>query len=216
MSYVWAGCRLVLRDGGVPSEAMIDRRIQMLRLAGLCDKECERLRHIRNREARLQSVGARVALLWALLGEAGVFDWEQTPDVIRLVNRPLSSLGRDVHGAPQLAQNRSISLAHCRGMAVAVLADAGSIGVDIEPVDRPLQHPSGMAERFFSPAERQSWVDGGEDTQQFLRIWTCKEALGKAKGLGLDRIRKLDTTAASLCFEDILLEGYILTVCQLE
>lgn len=216
MPYILTACHLLLRDGTEINEAAIDRRIQMLRLAGLCDKECERLRHIRNREARLQSVGARIALLWALLGEAGVFDWEQTPDVTCLADRPLSSLGRDVHGAPRLAQSLTISLAHCRGMAVAVLAEAGRIGVDIEPADRPLHHPAAMAERFFSPAERQLWLDRGEDTEQFLCIWTRKEALGKAKVLGLDRIGELDTTAADACFDEIPMDGYVVTVCQLK
>ena len=216
MSYIGAACRLLLRDGTAPNEAMIDRRIQMLRGAGLCDNECERLRHIRSREARLQSVGARVALLWVLLGESGVHDWEKTPDLTRLFDRPLSSFGRDVLGAPRLTDGRAVSLAHCQGLAIAVLADGGRIGVDIEPTDRPVHHPSAMAERFFSPAEREAWMESGEDVEQFLRIWTRKEALGKAQGLGLDRIGELDTTAADACFEEIPMDGYIVTVCQLK
>lgn len=217
MPYVWAACRLEERDGTAPSEAVIDRRIQMLRLGGLCDNECERVRHIRHREARLASVGARTALLWALLGESGVHDWEKTPDAARLFDRPVSCFGRDVLGAPRLANGRAVSLAHCQGMAVAVLADEGRIGVDIEPSDRPVHHPMAMAERFFSPGERQLWRDGGENAEQFLRIWTRKEALGKAQGLGLERIGELDTTTAENArFDDVLMDGYIITVCQLK
>jgi hypothetical protein len=214
MPYVWAACRLLLRDGAQPNEAMIDRRIQMLRGAGLCDNECERLRHIRHREARLASVGARIALLWAVLGDGGVHDWEQAPDVTRMIDRPLSSFGRDVQGAPRPMGSHPISLAHCRGMAVAVQACEGRIGVDVEPTDRPVHHPSAMAERFFSPAERQAWMESGEDMEQFLRIWTRKEALGKALGQGLDRIGELDTASADACFEEIVMDGYIVTVCQ--
>jgi phosphopantetheine--protein transferase-like protein len=71
-----------------------------------------------------------------------------------------------------------------------------------------------MAERFFSPAEREAWMESGEDMEQFLRIWTRKEALGKALGQGLDRIGELDTASADACFEEIVMDGYIVTVCQ--
>ena len=97
---------------------------------------------------------------------------------------------------------------------MAVLADGGRIGVDLEPTDRPVHHPSAMAERFFSPAERQAWLESGENMEQFLRIWTRKEALGKAQGLGLDRIGEWDTESADACFDEIVMDGYIVTVCQ--
>lgn len=214
MSFCFAACRTVLADGSLPSEAMIDRRIQMLRVSGLFDNECERLRHIRHREARGQSVGARVALLWTLLDESGTHDWESTPDVTRLFDRPLSVFGRDGTGAPHLSNGRSVSLAHGQGLSVAVVARTGRIGVDVEPCDRPLHHPEAMAERFFSPAERALWQEKGGDAVSFLRIWTRKEALGKAQGLGLARIGELDTMAADAYFEEIPMEGYIITVCQ--
>lgn len=214
MPYLWAACRLHMRDGNQPNEATIDRRIQMLRGAGLCDHECERLRHIRSRKARLESVGARISLLWGLLGDGGVHDWEEAPDVSRLFDRPLASFGRDVQGAPRLMGGRAVSLAHAEGLAMAVLADGGRIGVDLEPTDRPVHHPSAMAERFFSPAERQAWLESGENMEQFLRIWTRKEALGKAQGLGLDRIGEWDTESADACFDEIVMDGYIVTVCQ--
>ena len=217
MTYIWAACRLALSDGTTPNEAMIDRRIQMLRLAGLGDVESERLRHIRSREARLQSVGARLSLLWMLLGEEGLRDWEQTPDVARLVPRPLSAFSRDVLGAPRFMGGRAVSLAHCQGVALAVLAEEGQIGVDIEPKHRPVHHPREMAERFFSSAERTLWLDSGEDAEQFLRIWTRKEALGKAKGVGLDRIGELDTAdVPNARFDEIALDEYIVTVCRLK
>jgi len=216
MPYQWAACRLVLADGSIPNEATIDRRIQMLGLAGLCDTQCERLRHIRNRAARLQSVGARVAFLWALLNEGGVHAWEDTPDLSRLLDRPLSFLGRDALGAPTWKGGRAVSMAHCEGLAVAVLADRGRIGVDAEPTGRAVSHPREMAERFFSTAERRIWQGVGEHAASFLRIWTRKEALGKAHGMGLDCIGTLDTATADACFEYIPLEGYIVTVCQLK
>ena len=216
MPYVWAACRLTPADGSAPSEAVIDRRIHMLRLAGLGNNECERLRHIRNREARLQSVGARTALLWTLLGEEGLHDWEQTPDVSRLVPRPLSVFGRDALGAPRLMDGRHVSLAHCQGLALAVTAEEGQIGVDVEPCDRSVHRPREMAERFFSPAEQKIWQEGGEDFELFLGIWMRKEALGKARGVGLDRIDELDTAAVpNARFDEISMDGYIAVVCQL-
>ena len=214
MSFCFAACRTTLTDGSALSEAMIDRRIQMLRVSGLFDNECERLRHIRHREARGQSVGARVALLWALLDESGTHDWESTPDVTRLFDRPMSSFGRDGTGAPRLTDGRSVSLAHGQGLSVAVVTSKGRIGVDIEPCDRPIHHPEAMAERFFSPAERAQWQEWGGDAVSFLRIWTRKEALGKALGQGLARMGELDTALADAQFEEISMEGYIITVCQ--
>lgn len=216
MPYRWAACRLLLRDGTEPNEAMIDRRIQMLGGAGLTAGECERLRHIRHRAARLESVGARVALLWALLGNGGVHDWEDVPNLTRLLDRPLCSFGCDALGAPRPIGEHAVSLAHCHGRAIAVMSKEGRIGVDIESVSRSVPHPGAMADRFFSPAEQLLWRESGEGPESFLRIWTRKEALGKAQGLGLDRIGELDTVAAKACFEEISMDGYIVSVCQLK
>ncbi|MEU4774558.1 4'-phosphopantetheinyl transferase superfamily protein [Micromonospora sp. NPDC023644] len=72
------------------------------------------------------------------------------------------------------------------GPVVVVAARAGGpVGVDVERC-RPLP-ASALARRWYAPAEAD-WLAGrpadGQATD-FLRLWTAKEAVGKALGVGL-------------------------------
>lgn len=69
------------------------------------------------------------------------------------------------------------------------------IGVDIEDLGR---RPSfaALADRYFHPAEKAAWQasDAPESAATWLRIWTRKEAVLKAHGLGLRlQLNTLDT-----------------------
>ena len=72
------------------------------------------------------------------------------------------------------------------------------LGVDVECLDRNAQFQR-VLERRFSPAE-QAYVkasDAGQ-RQRFLRIWTRKEAYGKAKGVGINfSMKELDLFSES-------------------
>lgn len=103
----------------------------------------------------------------------------------------------NAHGRPELdpdhhgpdAPRFNISHTHGR-VAVAIThgpIPAGlEVGVDAECVERTAD-VLGLARRFLSKVE-SDWLQGlpaSEHHTQFLRLWTLKEAVAKAVGLGL-------------------------------
>jgi 4'-phosphopantetheinyl transferase len=97
-------------------------------------------------------------------------------------------LGREPGGRPQLrgaGRPVFVSLSHSGGLAAAALTGIGPIGVDIEEV-RALP-AAGLARRWLTDADA-AWVGAAPADDQvvaFLRLWTQKEAIGKARGVGL-------------------------------
>lgn len=92
------------------------------------------------------------------------------------------SLQHEPTGQPRI-DGLSVSLSRSREV-VAVAASLGApIGVDVEDI-----HPrevDALAHRWFDPLELQ-WLTGQADQlTAFLQLWTAKEAVGKALGLGL-------------------------------
>jgi 4'-phosphopantetheinyl transferase len=81
------------------------------------------------------------------------------------------------------------NLSHSGDLAVCAVAEgSGDIGVDLEQV-RPLRDEEGMARLLLSERERAS-LDTLAPPDRLRRLfwtWTCKEALLKGVGCGLDR-----------------------------
>lgn len=91
------------------------------------------------------------------------------------------------HGKPQLTQesNLQFNLSHSQNVAVLAIGWQLPLGVDIEFFSaRPFK---AMATRILSSSELHSFAILPEDLQQlaFFHIWSQKEALAKACGLGL-------------------------------
>jgi 4'-phosphopantetheinyl transferase len=97
-------------------------------------------------------------------------------------------VAHEVSGRPRLAGAGSdlyVSVSHTRGIAAVALSALDTVGVDVEAL-RPLPAVE-LAERWLAPAEA-AWVRSREPDGQvggFLRLWTAKEAIGKALGVGL-------------------------------
>ncbi|WP_347404316.1 4'-phosphopantetheinyl transferase superfamily protein [Micromonospora sp. WMMD1120] len=100
------------------------------------------------------------------------------------------TLGHDGVGRPCVRVHErvaalSVSVSRTAGWVVVAARRTGEVGVDVELVrDLPAL---ALARRWFPPAEsawlaERSEADRGVD---FLRLWTAKEAVGKALGLGL-------------------------------
>jgi 4'-phosphopantetheinyl transferase len=92
-------------------------------------------------------------------------------------------------GKPSLASettNLCFNVSHTEGLAALAFSRGRDIGVDVEKL-RPDSDAQQLAERFFSPSERQfiSRFSGHALDQAFFRCWTRKEAYIKAKGGGL-------------------------------
>jgi 4'-phosphopantetheinyl transferase len=99
------------------------------------------------------------------------------------------------HGKPALDRQRGdavveFNLSHSHDLALVAVSAARPIGVDLERWSADVEHLE-LAERFFSPAERQALralahapelVEAG-----FFAAWTRKEAYLKATGHGIAR-----------------------------
>ena len=91
-------------------------------------------------------------------------------------------LRHDASGRP-MVDGLEVSLSHARGLVAVAASRVGPIGVDVES-HREFEI-DGMARRWFDPAE-VTWLYRQPDPlDAFLRLWTAKEAVGKALGRGL-------------------------------
>lgn len=86
----------------------------------------------------------------------------------------LSSLGK-----PYLPDGPHFNLSHS-GDQVVLAVDNHVIGVDAE---RIAPYPKAVARRVFTPRE-QAWLQNLNADEAFYRLWTGKESIMKALGLG--------------------------------
>ena len=112
----------------------------------------------------------------------------------RYLETPAASLAFEynAYGKPALASHHSgadvrFNLSHSGDMALYAVARSREVGVDIEWTGRRLDQPEQIAERYFSPAEREALrkLPEAQKRRGFFHAWTRKEAYIKAKGKGL-------------------------------
>ncbi|RME63276.1 MAG: 4'-phosphopantetheinyl transferase superfamily protein [Caldilineae bacterium] len=104
--------------------------------------------------------------------------------------------GKPALAPPWSSSGLRFSVADSGEVAVFAVAQGVEVGVDVE-APRALPDALALAERFLS-LEEAAWVRAQPAPQQgraFLRCWTCKEAVLKARGDGL-RGGLADFTAA--------------------
>lgn len=88
------------------------------------------------------------------------------------------------HGKPYIQGGPYFSISHCKqGIAVAI--DDQPIGIDIETIRHANED---LIERTMNEEERV-----GMDDRQFTRLWTQKEAVVKAQGVGIQSFEQLQT-----------------------
>jgi 4'-phosphopantetheinyl transferase len=91
-------------------------------------------------------------------------------------------------GRPEVHSRHGVtfSASHADGLAIVVIATAGTVGVDIERL-RPIPGVLDLAAGVLSRREAKHirTAAAGGPAQAFLRVWTRKEAYAKALGLGL-------------------------------
>lgn len=108
----------------------------------------------------------------------------------RLGTRPSAlRFGSGHHGKPHLlnaTRPLHFNASHSAGWLAVALCWTGEVGIDLEVV-RPDFPSMEVAEEFFTPAERRQLRAAAEAWRQetFFRLWTAKEALMKATGLGV-------------------------------
>lgn len=146
-------------------------------LALLSPAEHAELSQHRSAENRQQRVAARAllrGLLWKVAGAA----------VARAPLRRLSSGALVLEGAPAI----TVNVSHTRGLAAAAISTEGQVGIDVEFVDLTLDHAAVTA-RFYHADERAALarLPPLQRRAAFFALWTGKEAVAKALGMGLER-----------------------------
>jgi 4'-phosphopantetheinyl transferase len=80
------------------------------------------------------------------------------------------------------------SLSHTRGYAACALASEGEVGIDLEYLDRQDAWTT-IEDHALSAAERRCLPPAGpERGRRLIKLWTLKEAVAKAMGVGLDAV----------------------------
>ncbi len=82
------------------------------------------------------------------------------------------------------------NLSHCRSRVAVALALRAEVGVDVEALDRTARLDPGIADACFAPDEAATLRAMGDEVlrrEQFMRLWTLKEACIKATGRGLSQ-----------------------------
>jgi 4'-phosphopantetheinyl transferase len=137
---------------------------------GLEAAEQARVERFRHDSDRIRFVAARYLLRYALYRRFGVAD-------ARLVA---------AHGAKPvclgagLPAGLDVNLSHGGSVVACALGVGVAVGIDVEPLDRRVD-AAAVARAYFAPEEQGC----AEDPAAFLRLWTLKEAVAKAAGLGL-------------------------------
>ena len=115
------------------------------------------------------------------------------------------------HGAPYLEDGPYFSISHCKqGIVVAV--SETPIGIDIEAI-RPLNE--GLVQKAMNPQEQAQIAAAANPEQEFIRLWTRKEAYVKMLGTGIisDMHQILHNTDALQWHEIVdINKGYICTI----
>lgn len=76
-----------------------------------------------------------------------------------------------------------LSLSHSHGLSACAVSARPGLGLDIEPLGRH-PHWQKVVRRWFTPGE-QAWLLAGNQCEDFLKVWTLKEAWLKATGRGI-------------------------------
>ncbi|MDA1310080.1 MAG: 4'-phosphopantetheinyl transferase superfamily protein [Proteobacteria bacterium] len=78
----------------------------------------------------------------------------------------------------------SVSVAHTDGAVAAAVSTEGRVGIDVEAAT--LYDPI-VGDLVLTPAQRASIESAEKPDDLFLRLWTRKEAIGKALGVGIEK-----------------------------
>lgn len=115
----------------------------------------------------------------------------------QILNRYIHIAAREIrfftgfHGKPQLnvspeKTDLQFNLSHTHGLALYAVSRKHDIGIDVEYLGRACS-PLKIARRFFTPGEAEIIAGLPEKIgrRAFFTCWTRKEAILKAKGVGL-------------------------------
>ncbi len=131
----------------------------------------------------------------------------------RVGKEVLPRLGYGENGKPFLPDFSGIhfNLSHCDRAVLCTVADV-PVGCDVEGIPSLLDDQ--LLDFCFSPVEREVIRSADRPTVEFVRLWTCKEALLKLHGIGLvDDLPSLLSSALgrNVCFDTTVCEDFVYT-----
>ena len=94
---------------------------------------------------------------------------------------------KNEYGKPYLALDSKAHFNHShtkQSYALAMSAQVQDIGLDIEELSRKVRFEA-LAQHAFHLEEYQQWKALDEDPEYWFKVWTTKEAVLKASGLGI-------------------------------
>jgi 4'-phosphopantetheinyl transferase len=149
----------------------------------LSTSEMERALKFRRPEIRDQFIITR-GILRTLLGHYLAID----PAAVEIT---YEASGKPVLASPGLYFN----VTHSEELAAFAFTRMGKIGIDIEVV-RPRVNIAGIVERYFTRGELAAFQATPLQLQEqtFFTMWTRKEALLKASGLGIQALELCEVT----------------------
>ncbi len=116
---------------------------------------------------------------------------------------------KDENGKPYIkVENVFFSLSHTDGMVCCAVSDL-PCGIDCERLD-VRDNTERLSKRYFTEGELALMEGANYSSEEFLKIWTCKEAVGKRLGCGFILAHKIDTTKENC--KTIIENGYIISV----
>lgn len=157
----------------------------------LSREETERARRYIVPKARRNYIAARAGLR-VLLGELTGLE----PAAVRF---RYSDKGKPGLVPEQNARAIEFSLSHSHDLGLIAITFGKEIGIDLEH-EHDRSDALEVAGRFFAPGERAKLqaASSAERNQIFYRIWTRKEAVLKASGVGIaSGLREPDVSAGS-------------------
>lgn len=128
-----------------------------------------------------------------------------------LAGAPLEGWTKDANDVPQPQHGWHWSIAHKPTMAVAAIARV-PVGVDVERIV-----PRRNEGLFDHVADEDEWrIMGGRSWHSFYRLWTAKEAVLKANGVGIGSLGKCRVVAATDTAVEVAFDGWPRGVHQRE
>ncbi len=117
----------------------------------------------------------------------------------RLLGEEHPRLEHDDKGAPYLPEHPDlwVSISHCRTAVAVAVSPSGRVGIDVE-CRRKIG--DGLMERVCTEDELAAMRSAEDSVMAFLQLWTCKEAVLKMRGTGIQGFGSMvDALAASDC-----------------
>ena len=138
-------------------------------------------------------------------------------------------LARSSHGKPYLPNHPELAFNHSHSQqhyALAMSHSVQDLGVDLEDLARKVRFDA-LAQHAFDVDEYAHWQATGQDPIYWFKVWTAKEAILKASGLGIrmslnqlhtgcspaqDQGRCTHAILGDFCFQHIQTDAVMLTV----